>query len=59
MYSCRKKSSWLSLSCVCFCVSTVLFFMLQDIVASRDLETTFDMIGGLGDLREEIMDIVS
>lgn len=31
----------------------------QDIVASSDLETTFDMIGGLGDLRDEIMDIVS
>eukprot|EP00903_Cladosiphon_okamuranus_P014285 g13268.t1 len=31
----------------------------QDIVGSRDLETTFDMIGGLGDLKEEIMDIVT
>ncbi|CAN0345479.1 unnamed protein product [Pylaiella littoralis] len=31
----------------------------QDVVASCDLDTTFDMIGGLGDLREEIMDIVT
>ncbi|CAM9751666.1 unnamed protein product, partial [Hapterophycus canaliculatus] len=31
----------------------------QDIVASSDLETTFDMIGGLGELKDEIMDIVT
>ncbi|CAB1115808.1 unnamed protein product [Ectocarpus sp. CCAP 1310/34] len=31
----------------------------QDVVASSDLETTFDMIGGLGDLKDEIMDIVT
>lgn len=31
----------------------------QDIVSSDDLETTFDMIGGLGELKDEVMDIVS
>ncbi len=40
---------------MCLCVG----LLLQDVVASSDLETTFDMIGGLGDLKEEIMDIVS
>lgn len=32
--------------------------MPQDVVASSSLKTTFDMIGGLGDMKDEIMDIV-
>ena len=42
-----------------FCLLSPGFGDRQDVVASSDLETTFDMIGGLGDLRDEIMDIVS
>lgn len=33
--------------------------LLQDVVASSSLVTTFDMIGGMDDMKEEIMDIVS
>lgn len=49
---------WCGLVRACACLLSP-FLLLQDVVAARDLETTFDMIGGLGDLREEIMDIVS
>lgn len=31
----------------------------QDVVAAGSLRTTFSMIGGLGDLKNEIEDIVS
>lgn len=47
------------LSFMYFCLSCrPLFLSRQDVVSSGSLVTTYDMIGGLGDMRDEIMDIV-